>query len=166
MNTAAFHKPFSRRTPGQWQHIINDQKVSGLTQQAYCRQQGLSLATYCNWKKKLACHESLDDISPTAPPVNDWVEVPAPDNEPPSNRWDMELELPGGVTLRMRNRTKQFSVPALTNLFLVPVKIQVTSILAQRVYSLMQIYLLFWLWLIHIWLCRRRGLPMLFCLPS
>ncbi|WP_408635973.1 IS66 family insertion sequence element accessory protein TnpA, partial [Parendozoicomonas callyspongiae] len=46
----AFHKPFSRRTPEQWQQIINDQQASGLPQKVYCRQHGLSLATFCNWK--------------------------------------------------------------------------------------------------------------------
>ena len=102
MNIAAVHKPFSRRTPEQWQQIISDQEDSGLPQKAYCCQHGLSLATFCNWKKKLACQQSLNVPRSEEPLQNDWIEVPTPESEPQSNRWDMELELPGGVTLRMR----------------------------------------------------------------
>ena len=102
MNITAFQKPFSRRTPAQWQQIINDQAISGLPQKAYCHQHGLSLATFCNWKKKLASHQHVDDTCSVSPTANDWLEVPPPENEPCDNRWNRELELPGGVTLRIR----------------------------------------------------------------
>ena len=102
MNITAFQKPFSRRTPAQWQQIINDQAISGLPQKAYCHQHGLSLATFCNWKKKLASHQHVDDTRSVSPTANDWLEVPPPENEPRDNRWNRELELPGGVTLRIR----------------------------------------------------------------
>lgn len=102
MNIAAFHKPFFRRTPEQWQQILNDQAVSSLPQKAYCRQHGLSLTTFCNWKKKLTCHQSLHNTNTTESPANEWVAIPDPDSESCPNRWDMELELPGGVKLRMR----------------------------------------------------------------
>ena len=101
MNIAAFHKPFSRRTPEQWQTIINDQQVSGLPQKAYCHKHGLSLATFCNWKKKLVSHHASNNTH-TTDPVEEWVEVPAPGCETQSGHWDIELELPGGVTLRMQ----------------------------------------------------------------
>ena len=102
MNVATFQRPFTRKTPEQWQQIISDQKISGLSQKAYCCQHGLSLATFCNWKKKLASHQRLDVSRPAEQPLNDWIEVPEPVSETQSNCWDMELELPGGVTLRMR----------------------------------------------------------------
>ena len=102
MNITAFHKPFSRRTPAQWQQIINDQVIGGLPQKAYCHQHGLSLATFCKWKKKLAGHQHVDDTRSVSPTANDWLEVPTPENEPRDNRWNRELELPGGVTLRIR----------------------------------------------------------------
>ena len=102
MNNAAVNKPFSRRTPEQWQQIINNQEASGLPQKAYCRQHGLSLATFCSWKKRLACHQSQDTPQSGEAPSNDWIEMPVPKSEPQPHRWDMELELPGGVTLRMR----------------------------------------------------------------
>ena len=75
MNITAFHKPFSRRTPAQWQQIINDQTISGLPQKAYCYQHELSLATFCNWKKKLAGHQHVDDTRSVSPTANDWIEV-------------------------------------------------------------------------------------------
>ena len=100
MNIATFQKPFTRKSPGQWQQIINDQKISGLPQKAYCRQHGLSLATFCNWKKKLAHQEQQATIP--SQETNDWIEVSTDASPSQSNPWTMELELPGGVTLRMR----------------------------------------------------------------
>ena len=100
MNIATFQKPFTRKTPEQWQQIVNDQKISGLPQKAYCRQHGLSLATFCNWKKKLA-HQTQQENTPSQE-AGDWIEVPTEVSPSQHNQWAMELELPGGVTLRMR----------------------------------------------------------------
>jgi len=95
-------KPFSRRSPEQWQNIIDQQLESGLSQKAFCQSQGISLATFTNWKRKLKYpDESATHHQPKQ--HRDWIEFEThlPEQSPGTD-WHMELELPGGVVLRIR----------------------------------------------------------------
>ena len=42
-----------RRNNEQWQAIIAAQKDSGLTAKAYCERQGVGLASFYSWRKRL-----------------------------------------------------------------------------------------------------------------
>lgn len=97
------HKKFARLSHEQWQQIIDQQTGSGLSQKQFCQSRHISLTTFSNWKRKLrngfaskpAEAESTDD--------QNWVAIPTEPPEPASSlAWHMELELPGGVILRMR----------------------------------------------------------------
>lgn len=35
------HSPHPKHTPGRWQHLIEQQTTSGLSQEAFCASQGL-----------------------------------------------------------------------------------------------------------------------------
>ena len=59
-------KPFARRTPEEWQQIIDQYKTSRLSQANFCKQNGISLATFCNWKRELAGNDQKA--------TDDWVE--------------------------------------------------------------------------------------------
>jgi len=90
------HTSRPRRSPEQWQQIINRQISSGMSQEAFCKSENLCSGTFSNWKRRLK-------KAPGDTADKDWVELPAslsPASEPPP--WAMELELPGGVILRMR----------------------------------------------------------------
>lgn len=108
-------KPFTRLNHEQWQQIINQQLESDMNQKNFCQSQNISLATFANWKRKLK--EESEFHSQTIKPQldqqsisqsntqsnNEWVELPV--DLPPTiehSPWHMELELPGGVILRMR----------------------------------------------------------------
>jgi len=100
MSIVSFSKPFTRRTPEQWQQIIADQQQSGLSQKAFCLRHGLCLATFSNWKRDLAPpQDNSDHVKPVNP---DWIEVPTNIADTSHPGWDIGLELPGGITLRMR----------------------------------------------------------------
>ncbi len=104
-------KPFIRLNHEQWQQIINQQIESGLNQKKFCQTHNISLATFSNWKRKLK--EASESHSQTVQPQPDshsehlsdrqWIELPV---DLPSTAehtpWHLELELPGGVILRMR----------------------------------------------------------------
>ena len=46
-------KPFARLSPEQWQHIINEQLESGMSQKDFCQSRNISIATFSSWKRKL-----------------------------------------------------------------------------------------------------------------
>ncbi|WP_422452199.1 MULTISPECIES: IS66 family insertion sequence element accessory protein TnpA [unclassified Endozoicomonas] len=96
-------KPFTRLNPEQWQQIIDQQIASGLSQKAFCQTQNISLATFTNWKRKLRDNDNTDSFDIAQASAPEWVEVPNGLTEPPASlNWQLELELPGGVILRMR----------------------------------------------------------------
>ena len=101
-------KPFTRLSHEQWQHIIDQQLESGLNQKEFCQTHGISLSTFSNWNRKLKESNSQTvqpQLDSHSAPHSDkqWIELPV---DLPSDveqaRWHMELELPGGVILRMR----------------------------------------------------------------
>ncbi|WP_067522929.1 IS66 family insertion sequence element accessory protein TnpA [Endozoicomonas ascidiicola] len=91
-----------RRTTSQWQELIDQQRDSGITQKAFCELHNICLSTFTLWKRKLKPIAGR----PEQPllPESDWIEVQtnghshAPEQVP----WEIELDLPGGVILRMR----------------------------------------------------------------
>ena len=86
-----------RLSKEQWQALITEQQNSAMTQSAFCRSKALCLATFYNWKRKLhSAESSAIDAAPQ------WVELPVIDPSAPQQTWDIELELPGNVILRMR----------------------------------------------------------------
>lgn len=92
-------KHSSSLSVGQWQKIIDQQQASGMSQRAFCCSHNIGLSTFTHWKRKL---ESKSVTAPeTLTEQQEWVELSS-GQETPSQAWHLELELPGGVTLRMR----------------------------------------------------------------
>ena len=82
-----------RRRREEWQQLIEAQSVSELTQAAFCAANGLSLASFQNWKRRLAAERTV--------PAEPWVDLGTLDR-PAGSGWDIELELGDGVCLRLR----------------------------------------------------------------
>ena len=96
-------RPSIKYTQEQWQHIFEDQQQSGLTIKKYCEEKKITLSSYYHWKNKLAPipKKNISDVTNAGCP--DWLPltIPAPTaNVKP--HWDIELDLPSGITLRMR----------------------------------------------------------------
>ena len=81
----------------QWHRLIEEQQNSSMTQSDFCLSKGLSLATFYNWKRKLNASENT--TTETSP---QWIELPTASRHSQQHAWDIELELPGNVILRMR----------------------------------------------------------------
>lgn len=75
-------KPYTRRTPEQWQAIFSAQQTSGMSQQRFCEQENISFGTFQTWRKRLA--STLTEPS--------FVEIP---------RSAPALPLDGGLTIRL-----------------------------------------------------------------
>ena len=76
----------------QWQALIDEHAQSHIPQAEFCKSKGLSLSTFSRYRKLLRQPHYSESES-----VSDWIELPTSQSE-----WDLELSLPGGVTLRMR----------------------------------------------------------------
>lgn len=95
-------KPFARLSSEQWKHIFTEQLESGMSQKDFCQSRNISIATFSSWKRKLRDRAKNTNTSEVKTP-NDWIELPADFPQPaPDQDWHMELELPGGIILRMR----------------------------------------------------------------
>lgn len=96
-------KTSKRRSASEWQSLIGQQQESGISQKAFCELHNICVSTFTLWKRKLA---QTAVIPPTQQSAADpeWIELPAnlASAVPEPSKWDMELELPGGVILRMR----------------------------------------------------------------
>lgn len=49
-----------------WEQRIADWKKSGLSQRAFCQQQGLAISTFCAWLRKSRKAKNDNHTSPTA----------------------------------------------------------------------------------------------------
>lgn len=85
-----------RRSAAEWRQLIDRQRDSGQSQASFCRAQGVSLGTFQHWKRRLR-----DDA--TSPGASPWLELPLGLKQP-EGRWEIELELGGGVCLRLSRR--------------------------------------------------------------
>ena len=92
-----------RRSPKQWQGMVDQFETSGLTQRAFCQQAGIAYGTFSRWRRRLM----TTDVPPPCPvPEADlFVELSA-DATPPvaSPSWDVELQLGQDVFLRLRHQ--------------------------------------------------------------
>jgi len=92
-----------RRNKVEWQHLIDEQAASSLTQKAFCQQAGIPVATFGYWKRKLRadgvshCNEPASARSIA---LDDWIELSPPASEP-SPGWHIELDLGNGICLRL-----------------------------------------------------------------
>ncbi len=81
----------TRRSRDEWQRLIKEQADSGLTQSGFCKANGIGLASFQNWKRRLAAE------APSEP----WYELGTLSRSA-SAGWDIELELGDGICLRLR----------------------------------------------------------------
>ena len=87
------------RTAAQWQELINTFEESGLTVTEFCRQHQLAVSVFYQWRKRLSDKPASEALSSD----DNWQPVNLPNVEPVTQSdWDIELSLPNGVTLRMR----------------------------------------------------------------
>jgi putative transposase len=86
-----------RRSADEWQALIAEQAGSGLSQTVFCQRNGIALSSFSKWKHKLGLeHAAQADTADQAPPWIDLAALPSA-----ASGWDIELDLGGGVCLRL-----------------------------------------------------------------
>ena len=89
----------SRRSESQWRAILNKYERSGLSQDQFCKREGLPLTTFGLWRRKLRA-------ASLAPQPASFIEVCIPENVEVTDvqvsqaKPDLVVELPYGVVLR------------------------------------------------------------------
>lgn len=88
-----------RRSEEQWRKLFALFEESGLTREAFCKKNELSLATFDNWRRRVrAAAAPARFVEVRLPQQNAPLQV----EEPASLRGDLVVELPYGVVLRFR----------------------------------------------------------------
>jgi len=82
-----------RRSPNDWQQLIDEQARSDLSQSAFCATHALSLTSFRHWKQRLAAAPS---------PSPNWLDLGPLHERPAAVGWDIALELGDGLCLRLR----------------------------------------------------------------
>lgn len=82
-----------RRTPVEWQQIIDQWQASGLSAREFCRQQSLGYANFRKWCKRLANPESQRAAS-------QFIELGSL-TKGETSAWQIVLDLGEGIQLRL-----------------------------------------------------------------
>jgi len=83
-----------RRPEGEWRQILGRLDASGLSAREFCVQEGLSLSSLQRWRARCRAAAAARFVE-LAPPTA--AETPSSGTD-----WSVELELPGGLRLRLR----------------------------------------------------------------
>ena len=84
-----------RRTANKWEKLVSRFEQGVQTRRDFCLSQGVSLSTFDLWRRKLRGKTARPDESM-------FVEVSQAEPTEVTS-WDVELELGGGVILRVRS---------------------------------------------------------------
>lgn len=91
----------------EWQQLIERQAASGHNQASFCAAHGVAKSTFQYWKRRLGQSSSADPsqseldsmFMPLLGSAADQTAAPDPGG------WDIELDLGGGICLRIRRRS-------------------------------------------------------------
>ena len=89
-----------RRSPDQWQALVNQWQDSGLSMQSFCKKNNLAYQSFCNWKAKLATASQVDQAE-AAPAFIDLSNV----TQPAQSNWQITLKLADGIELQLSQQT-------------------------------------------------------------
>ena len=84
----------------RWQQLLAEQAKSGLSQRAFCEREGLRVATFANWKRRLS--SGAESVGNLGKGEVSWLELTPAVSRAPADNWDIELDLGNGMCLRLR----------------------------------------------------------------
>ena len=93
-----------RRSRAQWQALIEQAERSGLSARAFCQGEGINLASFYQWRKRLAAEGSESHAASDTPASDTFIDLgPLGDGRSRGGGdWDIELQLGADVVLRLR----------------------------------------------------------------
>ena len=89
---------YQRRTASEWEKLIARFEQAGQTRKSFCLSQGISVSTFDLRRRKLR-----GNTAPQSGPYESMFVEVSEVEQVQSSSWDVELELGGGVVLRVRS---------------------------------------------------------------
>lgn len=86
------------RTAQQWQMILNAHALSGLSQEAFCQQEGVSTGSLTNWRRRLRGEAASE--TPGAASLPPFIELANP-VRPLDAGIKVRIELGAGIVLEL-----------------------------------------------------------------
>ena len=88
-----------RRSREEWSELVSRFEESGQTREAFCAETGISVSTLRRWSSRFR-----ERPRPAVSRAPVFVELPAEEKrvEASVHPWEVELQLGGGVVLRLR----------------------------------------------------------------
>ncbi len=103
------------RTPGQWRRLVTEFEAGEQGPKEFCRKRRLSSTQLYKWRRRFRDGEAAAGNGPAGPPLVDFVKLPpvSPKAAPApaaagDGDWRVELDLGGGMVLRLRWRGCSF----------------------------------------------------------
>lgn len=81
----------SGRTRSDWEALIGKLERSGISRKRFCGEASIPMSSFGYWQRKLQRQRTAE--------ASGFIELPAIASR---SDWDVELELGGGVVLRLR----------------------------------------------------------------
>jgi len=88
-------RDYKKRSRGEWESLMERFEAGGLSQRAFCAQEGVAYSSFCYWRRKLRAAEAAEMVP--AP----LIELPALTTMA-APAWRVELDLGQGLVLRVR----------------------------------------------------------------
>lgn len=86
------------RSVDQWRALLQAQQASGLSQESYCKAEGVSSTAFAKWRKRFRDDRSSSAIVKAAPP--EFVELPRTQRALEAGV-RLRLELGSGIVLEL-----------------------------------------------------------------
>lgn len=83
-----------RRSEAEWREILDRCDASGLSAREFCKREELSLSSFQRWRARCRAASAAPFVELAAPAAEGESSLSAD--------WSVELELPGGLRLRLR----------------------------------------------------------------
>lgn len=82
-----------RRSAQEWAEIVRRSRTSGVALGEFCKREGVGLSSFHQWRQRLTRqrHARFVELAPVA--TKEPTEASA---------WSLELQLPSGLTLRLK----------------------------------------------------------------
>ena len=93
---------YTRRSPEQWQALIQQWQESGLSAPQFCEQHEIGYASFCNWRKRFNTQDSPAEESSAEAQFIDLQSLTSTSTSSPNSKsWNIVLCLGNGVELRL-----------------------------------------------------------------
>ena len=93
---------FSKEREQHWRGLVRDQKASGLSISAFCRERKVLAASFFNWRRRLADRDrpvELKAVNQHKDTAAKFVSLELPPSPPAATRIGCEVVLPNGCRL-------------------------------------------------------------------